>query len=62
MTAKDRNGKTIKVGSKAKWYDPEEEYRDLDRIWNVNEVSEEIIYLSDDFSELEAYPSELEIV
>jgi hypothetical protein len=58
----DRNGKQISVGANVKWYDPEEEARDLTRVWQVDDVSEEIVNISDDYSEAEVLPSELEVV
>ena len=62
----DRNGKPIVRFAKVKWYDPDIEHRDLDRIWTVEKVSDEIIYLYGwyygVYSELEAPPSELEII
>jgi len=58
----DRNGKQISVGANVKWYDPEEEARDLTRVWQVDDVSEEIVYISDEYSEAEVLPSELEVV
>lgn len=33
-----RNIKTLQVGDKVKWYDPEEEARDLSIIWTINEI------------------------
>ena len=58
----DRNGKQISVGTNVKWYDPQEEFRDLTRVWQVDDVSEEIVNISDDYSEAEVLPSELEVV
>lgn len=58
----DRNGKQISVGANVKWYDPQEEFRDLTRVWQVDDVSEEIVNISDEYSEAEVLPSELEVV
>ena len=58
----DRKGKQISVGAHVIWYDPQEEFRDLTRVWQVDDVSKEIIYISDDYSEAEVLPSELEVV
>ena len=58
----DRNGKQISVGANVKWYDPQEEFRDLTRVWQVDNVSEEIVNISDEYSEAEVLPSELEVV
>ena len=62
MVVKDRKGKKISIGANVKWYDPEEEARDLTRVWQVDDVSEEIVNISDDYSEAEVLPSELEVV
>ena len=35
---RDRNGKKILVGNKVKWYDPQEEYRDVNRVWEVSHI------------------------
>lgn len=59
---KDRKGNRIHLGSKVLWYDPEEDARDLSRVWTVDELDEEIVFISDDFSEAEVYPNELEVV
>ena len=58
----DRNGKQIYVGSKVIWYDPEEEARDLSRVYNVDDIGSDIVYISDEFSEAEVLPQELEVV
>ena len=58
----DRNGKQISVGANVKWHDPQEEFRDLTRVWQVDDVSEEIVNISDEYSEAEVLPSELEVV
>ena len=58
----DKNGKQISVGANVKWYDPQEEFRDLTRVWQVDNVSEEIVNISDEYSEAEVLPSELEVV
>jgi hypothetical protein len=58
----DRKGKQISVGVHVIWYDPQEEFRDLTRVWQVDNVSEEIVNISDEYSEAEVLPSELEVV
>lgn len=68
--AKDRNGVKIQAGDKVRWYDPaindftpEEQKEQLERIYEVDEVvSEELVCISDEFSEVEALPEELEKV
>lgn len=59
---KDRKGTEIKLGSKVLWYDPDEDYRDLSRVWTVYEITEDIVYLSDEFGETEVYPTEIEVI
>ena len=56
---KDRNGKKIAIGDKVLWYDPEEEARDLTRVWEVAEIYGEIVLIVDG-GEAEVFPEELE--
>ena len=58
----DRNGKEIEIDSHVIWYDPEIDARDLDRVWTVDDYTEDIVQISDECSEAEVYPSEIEIV
>ena len=58
----DRNGKEIEIGSHVIWFDPEIDARDLDRVWTVDDYTEDIVQISDECSEAEVYPSEIEIV
>ena len=62
----DRECKEIVVGSLVKWYDPQEEYRDLDRVYEVYDIIGQdddcIVCISDDYSEAEVLPSELLVV
>lgn len=58
----DRNGRQIIVGSKVIWYDPEEEARDLSRVYDVDDIGSDMVYISDEFSEAEVLPQELEVV
>ena len=59
---KDRKGRVLKEGDSVKWYDPEEEYRDLNRIYKVYEISDSCILIADDNSEVEVFPEELQII
>lgn len=59
---KDRKGRVLKEGDSVIWYDPEEEARDLGRVYKVYEVSDEVVLIADDDSEAEVFPEELEIV
>jgi hypothetical protein len=58
----DRNGKEIEIGSHVIWFDPEIDARDIDRVWTVDDYTNDIVQISDEYSEAEVYPSEIEIV
>lgn len=60
----DIDGNEIRNGATVKWYDPDEEARDLDRIYTVWQISSDgdIVRAADEFSEIEAHPSELLVV
>lgn len=63
MKIKDRKGKSLKVGQKVIWFDPEVEARDLSEVYVVDKIyNEEIVLISNKFSEAEVNPCELEIV
>jgi hypothetical protein len=58
--------KNIKIGDRVKWYDPEEESRDLNIVWTVNEIrgslndEDTIILITNEYgSEAEVFQSEL---
>ena len=55
----DRNNVEIKVGDKVIWYDPAVDARDLSRVWVIDRITDEIVYISDDFSESEVFANEL---
>lgn len=55
----DRNNVEIKVGDKVIWYDPAIDTRDLSRVWTIDKITDEIVYISDDFSESEVFANEL---
>lgn len=59
---KDRNGNEIEIGDYVKWYDPEESARDLDRTYLVWDIRDEIVLITDEYSEVEVFPYELEKV
>lgn len=63
MKIKDRKGKALKKGQKVIWYDPEVEARDLSTVYVVDKVhNEDVVMISNEFSEAEVCPRELEIV
>lgn len=55
----DRNNVEIKVGDKVIWYDPAIDARDLSRVCIIDKITDEIVYISDDFSESEVFANEL---
>ena len=55
----DRNNVETKVGDKVIWYDPAIDARDLSRVWTIDKITDEIVYISDDFSESEVFANEL---
>lgn len=55
----DRNNVEIKVGDKVIWCDPAIDARDLSRVWIIDKITDEIVYISDDFSESEVFANEL---
>lgn len=63
MKVKDRKGKTLKKGQKVKWHDPEEEARDLSRVYVIDKIhNEDVVLISDKYSVAEVMPHELEII
>lgn len=65
----DREGKLIHVGDTVVWYDPEEEARDLDVVWTVNEIKgdlkedDTIILITSQYgSEAEVFSKELLVI
>ena len=60
----DKNGAPIEVGTKVRWYDPDESARDLTRIWEVFKIGGDIIHIAEvgSSSEAEVYPEELEVI
>jgi hypothetical protein len=61
--------KSLKVGDKVKWYDPEIEARDLNVIWTVSEIygdlndEDTIILITSEYgSEAEVYKDEIKKV
>jgi hypothetical protein len=67
----DRLNNPLYKGAKVKWYDPDEESRDLTRKWYVdkikidtdsNEHDDAIILIYDQYSEAEVLPCELEVI
>lgn len=60
---KDRFNRPISIGDQVRWYDPQIEYRDLERIYEVTDIqSDEMIWISDDYSDVEVNACELEVI
>lgn len=59
MKVKDKFGKRLKVGDKVIWFDPDPEGRDIERVWEIYDLTDEIAYISDEYSEAEVPPVEL---
>ena len=58
--------KSLKVGDKVKWYDPEIEFRDLNVIWTISKIygdlndEDTIILITSEYgSEAEVYKNEI---
>ena len=60
--------KSLKVGDKVKWYDPDIEARDLNVIWTISKIygnlnDDTIILITNEYgSEAEVYKNELKKV
>lgn len=56
----DKLDNKLSVGDRVIWVDPDPEGRDLNRIYEINDISsEEIVWINDEFSEAEVPPQEL---
>ena len=58
--------KSLKVGDKVKWYDPDIKYRDLNVIWTISKIygdlndDDTIILITNEYgSEAEVYKNEI---
>jgi hypothetical protein len=58
----DIHGEELHIGDKVVWHDPDEEYRDLTRVYEIFDIQGDIISISDEYGESEVYASELEKV
>lgn len=58
----DIHGEELKIGDKVVWHDPDEEYRDLTRVYEIFDIQGDIISISDEYGESEVYANELEKV
>ena len=58
----DIHGEELRIGDKVVWHDPDEEYRDLTRVYEIFDIQGDIISISDEYGESEVYANELEKV
>ena len=58
----DIHGEELHIGDKVVWHDPDEEYRDLTRVYEIFDIQGDIISISDEYGESEVYANELEKV
>ena len=58
----DIYGEELHIGDKVIWYDPDEEFRDLTRVYTIFDIQGDIISISDEYGESEVYANELEKV
>lgn len=60
----DIYGRELYIGGNVLWHDPDEEHRDLTRIWHVDSISADeddaVVLISDECSQAEVFPHELE--
>jgi hypothetical protein len=60
----DIYGRELYIGGNVIWHDPDEEHRDLTRIWHVDSISADeddaVVLISDECSQAEVFPHELE--
>jgi hypothetical protein len=56
----DWTGDKLEINDEVIWLDPEEDARDLRRVWTIYDiVNEELVKIADDASEAEVAPNEL---
>ena len=58
----DIHGDELHIGDKVLWHDPDEENRDLTRVYEIFDIQGDIISISDEYGESEVYANELEKV
>ena len=59
---KDCNNVEINIGDTVIWYDPDLQFKDITRFYDVIKIDEDIITISDKYTELEVFPYEIEII
>ena len=59
---KDCNNKEIHLNDTVIWFDPDLQFKDITRFYNIIRINEGIITISDKYTELEVFPHEIEII
>ena len=59
---KDCNNVEINIGDTVIWFDPDLQFKDVTRFYDVIKIDEDIITISDKYTELEVFPYEIEII
>lgn len=59
---KNCNNVEINIGDTVIWFDPDLQFRDVTRFYNVDKINGDIITISDKYSEIEVFPHEIEII
>ena len=59
---KDCNNREINIGDTVIWFDPDLQFRDITRFYDVIKMDEDLITISDKYTELEVFPNEIEII
>lgn len=59
---KDCNGKEIHINDTVIWFDPDLQFRDVTRFYNVDKINGDIVTISDRYSEIEVFSNEIEII
>lgn len=62
MKTLDRNGNELKLHDSVLWYDPSDESTDLERVFEIYDISGELVCISDKYGESEVFADELELV
>lgn len=59
---KDCNNREINIGDTVIWFDPDLQFRDITRFYIVDKMDDDLITISDKYTELEVFPNEIEII
>lgn len=59
---RDCNNREIHLNDTVIWFDPDLQFRDVTRFYNVDKIDEDLITISDKYTELEVFPHEIEVI